>query len=165
MIADTAVITKPSTSKVINSTLCPKWPTGGLVISFFDPCRGLRTRGLRSGTVSELTFAGLVVTCFNSCRGLRTRGLRSGTASELTFTGLSGVAGLFISKSIGNYNHINSTFRNRCCSNTEWYLILTYHSTIVKIFLVDVTAPFWRYGLGQCGANYFRSEAVQRDDA
>ena len=35
----------------------------------------------------------------------------------------------------------------------------------MKIFLVDVTAPFWRHGLGQCRANYFRSEAVQRDNA
>ena len=59
MIADTAVITKPSTSRVINSSLCLKLTTGGLGITFFDTCFVERARGLRTGFASGLTFAGL----------------------------------------------------------------------------------------------------------
>jgi hypothetical protein len=59
MMADTAVIAKPSNSKAISSNLYLKVPTGGWVIVFFDFFRGERTRGLRSGFASGLTPVGL----------------------------------------------------------------------------------------------------------
>ena len=76
MIVETVAINKPSTSRVINSSLCPNALTGSLVIAFFDPCRVERARGLRSGL-----------------------------ASGLTFVGLRGAIGLFIRKSIMIYKH------------------------------------------------------------
>jgi hypothetical protein len=76
MIADTAVTTKPNTSIQVNISLCLKLPTGGLIVTFFVPCRAGRVRGLRSGLASGLTFFGLL-----------------------------GVIGLFIGKSIKTYKH------------------------------------------------------------
>jgi hypothetical protein len=76
MMADTVVINKPSTSRLIKINLCLKLTTGGFVIAFFDTCRTERARGLRSGL-----------------------------ASGLTIVGLRGVTGLFIRKSIKAYKH------------------------------------------------------------
>ncbi|MFZ2170569.1 MAG: hypothetical protein WAW61_13150 [Methylococcaceae bacterium] len=59
MIADTAVITRPVTSRLIKSKLRLKFLTGGLVIAFFDPCRVARVRGLLLGPDSGFTFAEL----------------------------------------------------------------------------------------------------------
>ncbi|MGZ8984723.1 MAG: hypothetical protein ACXW11_12395, partial [Methylotenera sp.] len=73
-MADIKVIIKPSTSRLIQTSLCLKLTTGSLVIAFFGPCRVDRVLGLRSELTSGLTFTGL----------------RSGLASGLTFTGLGG---------------------------------------------------------------------------
>ncbi|MDD1641201.1 MAG: hypothetical protein LUQ68_06790 [Methylococcaceae bacterium] len=119
MIAVTAVVDKPNTSRVIKSSLYLKLPIGGLVIAFFEPCPADRVLGLRSGLVSDLTFTGSrsgVASGF-TFTGLRSElalglaftgsrselasdltftGLRSELALGLTFTGLRGVTGLFI---------------------------------------------------------------------
>jgi hypothetical protein len=128
MMADTKVIIKPSTSRLIQTSLCLKLTTGSLVIAFFGPCRvdrvlGLRSEpasdltftGLRSGSPSGLTFtglrsglaSGLTFTGLRSepASGLTFTGLRSGPASGLTFTGLDEATGLFIRKSIDIYKH------------------------------------------------------------
>ena len=59
MIAATAVIAKPSTSKLTNSNLCLKLTPCGLGITFFDTGFVERARGFRSGFAKGLTFAGL----------------------------------------------------------------------------------------------------------
>jgi hypothetical protein len=60
MIADTAVITKPDTSRLIKSSLRLKFFSGGLVIAFFDLCRGARVAlGLSLAPGSGLVFVGL----------------------------------------------------------------------------------------------------------
>jgi hypothetical protein len=106
MIAVTAVIDKPNTSKVIKSNLCLKLPIGCLVIAFFEPCRVDRVLGLRSGLASGLAFVGsssgpaLDLTFTGSCSelalGLTFTGLRLEPAPGLAFTGLEGITGLFI---------------------------------------------------------------------
>ena len=95
MMADTKVITKPNTSRLIKINLFLKFPNGGLVITFFEPCRVDRVLGLRSGLASGLTFIGLPS---GLTLALTFAGLHSGLASGLTIFGLRGVTGLFIRK-------------------------------------------------------------------
>ena len=128
MMADTKVITKPSTSRLIKISLYLKSPGGCLVIAFLGPCRFERVLGLRSGLASGLVFVGLCSglasgltftglrlglasgLTFTGLRlglasGLTFTGLRSGLASGLTFAGLGEATGLFIRKSIEIYKH------------------------------------------------------------
>jgi len=89
MIADTAVTTKPSTSKLINSSLCLKLTPCGLGITFFDTGFVERARGFRSGFAKGLT-----------CAGLRGVGV--------------GVTGLFIGNKVEIYKFLKhyAAFRN-----------------------------------------------------
>ena len=124
-MADTKVITKPSTSRPVKISQFLKLTADGFGMTFFAAGRGERTRGLRSGLTSGfpsgLTFfglrgvTGLAFAGLSGASGLAFAGL-AGASDFLAIAGLRGVTGLafgglreatgsFIRKNIKTYQH------------------------------------------------------------